>query len=71
LQIAQKMIDSFEIKWLTGLTESISKHKSLHNKVIKESKKKKVVEKIQTITSEAMKESITLMISSNGDCANH
>jgi hypothetical protein len=32
------MIDSFEIKWLTGVTESISKHKSLHNKVIKESK---------------------------------
>ena len=32
------MIDSFKIKWLTGVTESISKHKSLHNKVIKESK---------------------------------
>jgi hypothetical protein len=34
-------------------------------------KKKKVVEKIQTITSEAMKESITLIMISNGDCANH
>jgi hypothetical protein len=38
LQIAEKMINSFEIKWLTGVTESISKHKSLHNRVIKESK---------------------------------
>jgi hypothetical protein len=27
-----------------------------------------MVEKIQTITSEAMKESITLMIISNGNC---
>ena len=30
-----------------------------------------MVEKIQTITSEAMKESITLIMISNGDCANH
>jgi hypothetical protein len=56
---------------LTGVTESISKHKSLHNKVIKESKQEEEGRENTNDYIRSNERTITLMIINNGDCANH